>query len=81
MPVPGKHVEAYLELEALQAEGRIKSIGVSNYVVEDIEELMQTCSVMPAINQIEVVKWFCILPISSPPLPPPPRAPLSLGGI
>jgi diketogulonate reductase-like aldo/keto reductase len=26
---------------------------VSNYVVEDIEELMNKCSVTPAINQIE----------------------------
>lgn len=52
--VPGKHVDAYLELEALQKEGKIKSIGVSNYVVEDLEELMQACAVTPAINQIEV---------------------------
>ena len=38
-PVPGKHVLAYQELESLQAEGKIKSIGVSNYVVEDLEEV------------------------------------------
>jgi len=53
-PVPGKHVEAYKELEALQAEGKIKSIGVSNYVVQDLEELMSASSVVPSINQIEV---------------------------
>ena len=53
-PVPGKHVEAYLELEKLREEGVIRSIGVSNYTVEDYEELMAKCSVPPAINQIEV---------------------------
>jgi len=53
-PVPGKHIEAYLELEALQAEGKIKSIGVSNYVVEDLEELLLAATVVPSINQIEV---------------------------
>lgn len=55
-PVPGKHVDAYVELQALQAEGLIKSIGVSNYTIEDFEELMadERVSVTPAINQIEI---------------------------
>jgi len=53
-PVPGKHVEAYQVLEELQAQGKLRSIGVSNYVIEDIEELMQSAKVVPAINQIEV---------------------------
>lgn len=53
-PVPGKHVEAYLELEKLQAEGKIRSLGVSNYTVEDFEELMERAAVVPAVNQIEI---------------------------
>ena len=53
-PVPGKHVEAYLELEKMREEGLIRSIGVSNYTVEDYKELEAKCSVPPAINQIEV---------------------------
>lgn len=36
-PVPFKHVDAYVELQALQEEGLINSIGVSNYAVEDYE--------------------------------------------
>lgn len=52
-PVPGKHVAAYLELEKCQEEGLVKSIGVSNYAVEDIEELLQEASIVPAVNQIE----------------------------
>jgi hypothetical protein len=30
-PVPGKHVLAYKHLEELRAEGKIRSLGVSNY--------------------------------------------------
>lgn len=55
-PVPGKHVEAYLELQRLQQEGLIRSLGVSNYVVEDYQELMASpeVTVQPTINQIEI---------------------------
>jgi diketogulonate reductase-like aldo/keto reductase len=54
-PVPGKHVAAYLELEKLQQEGLLRSIGVSNYTPEDFEELMAGgATVVPAVNQIEI---------------------------
>ena len=53
-PVPGKHVLAYKHLEELRAEGKIRSIGVSNYTIEDYQELMEHATVPPAINQIEV---------------------------
>jgi diketogulonate reductase-like aldo/keto reductase len=53
-PVPGKHVDAYLELEKLVGEGKIRSIGMSNYAVEDYKELMEKASIKPTINQIEV---------------------------
>jgi diketogulonate reductase-like aldo/keto reductase len=53
-PVPGKHVLAYKHLEELRTEGKIRSIGVSNYTIEDYDELMQHATVPPAVNQIEV---------------------------
>lgn len=53
-PVPSKHVDAYKELEQLQAEGKIKSLGISNYTVEDYKELMERAAVKPVINQIEI---------------------------
>ena len=40
-------------MEELQASGRIKSIGVSNFVEEHLEVLSQTANVIPAVNQIE----------------------------
>ena len=52
-PVPGKHVLAYKHLEELRAEGKIRSIGISNYTIEDYEELMEHATVPPAVNQIE----------------------------
>ena len=54
-PVPGHHVAAYKQLEKALAAGLVRSIGVSNYAVEDFEELMAGgASVVPAVNQIEV---------------------------
>ena len=61
-PVPGKHVEAYGALEELHAEGKVRAIGLSNYRIQDYEELFMANSsssssstrVPPAANQIEV---------------------------
>lgn len=40
-------------MEELQADGKIRSIGVSNFWQEHLEALFQTAHVIPAINQIE----------------------------
>ena len=51
-PVEGR-VEAYLELEKLQKEGKIRSIGVSNFRKHHLEELMAQVNIIPAVNQME----------------------------
>jgi len=54
-PVPGHHIDAYKQLEKAKAAGQIRSLGVSNYAVEDFEELMAGgATVTPTINQIEI---------------------------
>jgi diketogulonate reductase-like aldo/keto reductase len=53
-PLPGKHVAAFQALEALKAEGLVREIGVSNYTVEDMEELKAAGTSKPAMNQIEI---------------------------
>jgi diketogulonate reductase-like aldo/keto reductase len=54
-PVPGKHVAAYHELIRLKREGIVRDIGVSNYTIEDFEELLQSgIDVVPVVNQIEI---------------------------
>jgi len=46
-------LEAWKALEQFQQEGLVKSIGVSNYMPEHLEELISNCAVVPAVNQIE----------------------------
>ena len=54
-PVPGKHVEAYRELECLREEGLLRDIGVSNYTIEDLKELLGSgIQTIPVVNQIEI---------------------------
>ncbi|KAH8593186.1 putative NAD/NADP-dependent indole-3-acetaldehyde reductase [Bisporella sp. PMI_857] len=43
----------WAELEAIQASGRARSIGVSNYLQKDLEATLKTAKVVPAVNQIE----------------------------
>lgn len=40
-------------MEAVQAAGLAKSIGVSNYLIPHLEATLKTAKVVPAINQIE----------------------------
>jgi diketogulonate reductase-like aldo/keto reductase len=51
--VPGKHIAAYKTLEELKAEGLIRSIGLSNYTIEDYEELKPHIIHTPVVNQVE----------------------------
>jgi diketogulonate reductase-like aldo/keto reductase len=53
-PVPGKHVEAFKALCECKKEGKIREVGVSNYCIEDFEELKAVGCDLPAMNQIEV---------------------------
>lgn len=53
-PVPVKHIEAFRALVELRKLGKIRSVGVSNYTVEDYKELIQAVGVAPAVNQIEI---------------------------
>lgn len=45
--------DAWKALETLNAEGKAKTIGVSNFRVEDLERIHAIAKVKPAINQIE----------------------------
>lgn len=47
------NAKTWRAMEELQAEGKITSIGVSNFWQEHLESLFQTAKVIPAINQIE----------------------------
>jgi diketogulonate reductase-like aldo/keto reductase len=51
-------VEAYRALETLLADGKVRAIGVSNFMVEHLTRLLERASVVPAVNQIEVHPYF-----------------------
>jgi len=53
-PVAGKRLDSWRALEKLHAEGRARAIGVSNFLVPHLEELLVHASLPPSLNQIEV---------------------------
>jgi 2,5-diketo-D-gluconate reductase A len=59
-PVPGqdKYVEAWKTLIELQQQGRIKSIGVSNFNQDHLERIINETGVVPVVDQIELHPYF-----------------------
>jgi len=53
-PVPGKYKETYRALEDLYAQGLVRAIGVSNFNVRHLEDLMESCRIKPMVNQVEM---------------------------
>lgn len=51
-------IGAYRALETLLAKGRVRAIGVSNFMAADLERLLAAVEVIPAVNQIEVHPYF-----------------------
>ncbi|WP_304231207.1 aldo/keto reductase [Lactobacillus kitasatonis] len=54
----GDIVGAWKALEKAQSNGKIKSIGVSNFYPDQMKSLELMSSVKPAINQIEISPWY-----------------------
>lgn len=52
-PVEGKYKDAWRALEALYKEEKVRAIGVSNFQVHHLEELLKDAEVKPVINQVE----------------------------
>jgi len=53
-----KTLQAYRALETLLDQGRVRAIGVSNFMVDHLTQLLQVATVVPAVNQIEVHPYF-----------------------
>lgn len=53
LPSQGKFVETWKALEQLYKDGRVRAIGVSNFKVHHLEELIADCEVVPMVNQVE----------------------------
>jgi diketogulonate reductase-like aldo/keto reductase len=51
-------LEAYRALETLLKDGKVRAIGVSNFMPVHLERLLSDASVVPSVNQIEVHPYF-----------------------
>ncbi|WP_130442003.1 aldo/keto reductase [Kribbella rubisoli] len=60
-PLPsdfGKTLDAYRALETLLADGKVRAIGVSNFMVDHLSALLDAATVVPAVNQLEIHPYF-----------------------
>ena len=51
-------VQAYRALERLYADGRVRAIGVSNFMPHHLRSLLDQSDVIPALNQVELHPYF-----------------------
>jgi 2,5-diketo-D-gluconate reductase A len=54
LPARGEYVSTWKTFQRLQADGKVRSIGVSNFKPAHLERLMAETDVVPAVNQIQL---------------------------
>jgi diketogulonate reductase-like aldo/keto reductase len=52
-PVANKRQDSWKALESIYETEQVKAIGVSNYMIHHLQELLQECNVPPSVNQVE----------------------------
>jgi methylglyoxal/glyoxal reductase len=52
-PIKGKYKETWKAMEKLLADGKVRAIGVSNFLAHHLEDLMKSATVPPTVNQVE----------------------------
>ncbi|KFF60073.1 oxidoreductase [Cryobacterium sp. MLB-32] len=57
-PRQDRYIDTYRALETLRADGRARSIGVSNFHTHHLDRLLAETSIVPAINQVELHPWL-----------------------
>lgn len=53
-PVKGKYLDTWKALETLYKEGRVRAIGVSNFKIHHLDDLLNNSELKPVINQVEL---------------------------
>lgn len=53
LPSQGKYIETWKALEKLYKDGRVRAIGVSNFKVHHLEDVLTNCEIKPMVNQVE----------------------------
>lgn len=57
-PVKGKYKDTWRALEKLYADGRVKAIGVSNFLRNHLDDLLPSAKIVPMVNQLEFHPWL-----------------------
>lgn len=57
-PVKDRWMDTWRVLEELYEEGRCRAIGVSNFLVHHLEELLAGCRIRPMVDQVEFHPWL-----------------------
>lgn len=52
-PVKGKYKDTWKALEKLYKEGEVRAIGVSNFQIHHLEDILSDCEIPPMVNQVE----------------------------
>ncbi|WP_179295640.1 aldo/keto reductase [Bacillus sp. FJAT-45350] len=52
-PVEGKYKETWRALEKLYKDGKVRAIGVSNFQIRHLEDLIKDAEIKPMVNQVE----------------------------
>jgi len=58
VPAQGRYIDAWRAMVRLHEEGRVRSIGVSNFMIEHLRRAAAETGVTPAVNQIELHPKF-----------------------
>jgi len=53
-PTVDRYVDSWRALERIYADGRVRAIGVSNFLPEHLDRLAKESEIVPAVNQIEL---------------------------
>jgi len=57
-PVKDKYVESWKALIKLYNDGLVRAIGVSNFLIHHLEDIISETGVVPAVNQVELHPWL-----------------------
>ena len=58
-PVPGKFIDTWKYMEDFLASGKVRAVGVSNFLQHHLEELAAVSNVVPAVDQFECLREYC----------------------
>jgi methylglyoxal/glyoxal reductase len=64
-PIKATRKDTWLALEKLYADGRVKAVGVANYLIPFLDELASYSSIVPALNQVEFSPYLYLEDLES----------------